>query len=107
MQRYPLLGVLSSDLFGVAPRIFGRTGPRGNTRTSAKVTHLTSPGSVRYVNEIWQRKFKQLNRYTDQIESANCFKLGFNPDGTWSSVPAEKCFDTRNQPTDCFCKRPV
>jgi len=43
----------------------------------------------------------------DQIESANCFKLGFNPDGTWSSVPAEKCFDTRNQPTDCFCKRPV
>ena len=54
MQRYPLLGVLSSDLFGVAPRIFGRTGLRGTTRILAKVTHLISPESVRYVNEIWQ-----------------------------------------------------
>ena len=44
---------------------------------------------------------------TDSIESASCFKFGFNPDGSWSSVAAEKCFDTRNQPTDCFCKRPV
>merc|ERR1712055_48061 len=43
----------------------------------------------------------------DSIESASCFKFGFNPDGSWSSVAAEKCFDTRNQPTDCFCKRPV
>ena len=40
MQRYPLLGVLSSDLYGVAPRIFGRTGLLGITRISAKVTHL-------------------------------------------------------------------
>ena len=64
---------------------------------------------ITWICEICERNLatKHLNGCTDQIESANCFKLGFNPDGTWSSVPAEKCFDTRNQPTDCFCKRPV
>ena len=54
---------------------------------------------------LWALSMKSF--FTDSIESASCFKLGFNPDGSWSSVAAEKCFDTRNQPTDCFCKRPV
>ena len=56
MQRYPLLGVLSSDLFGVAPRIFGRTGPRGTTRISAKVTHL-----IIYHLNLWDMRTKSGN----------------------------------------------
>ena len=65
------------------------------------------------LSELWWRWYRH-NRgpglksfFPDSIESASCFKMGFNPDGSWSSVAAEKCFDTRNQPTDCFCKRPA
>ena len=61
MQRYPLLGVLSSDLFGVAPRIFGRTGLRGTTRISAKVTHL-----ITYHLNLWD-VWTKFGNYTSKL----------------------------------------
>ena len=75
--------------------MFGRMGLHGTIKTLAKVEALEIMNLI------------SIGHNADSIESASCFKFGFNPDGSWSSVAAEKCFDTRNQPTDCFCKRPV
>ena len=75
--------------------MFGRMVLHGTFKTLAKVEALEIMNLI------------SIGHNTDSIESASCFKFGFNPDGSWSSVAAEKCFDTRNQPTDCFCKRPV